>query len=381
MAPRKKAQPIPEYHPVRFYKIIALSFLFLTVVLLAVIVFMSTRRATITIISKDDPTAVETTVTVGEQLSATSVAGTVTSTQVSLTKTYQPTGNKQEPGVATGIITIHNETSNAQPLVATTRFLTPDDVLFRLEEYTVVPANGSVQAAVYADQKGEVGNIGPVSLWTIPGLGASLRPVIYGSSDAPMTGGLRTIGILSEKDIQKAEDDLRISLKEMGVAVLQERFPEFDGVFDIQDIAIETDQDVGEEVSGFDMQGTATVAGILYDASQLENFAGNALAKHVIDDTEVAIASQQLPAVALDSVDLEDGSGALAVTYNGVLTLNPESKQLQKTMFFGMDKDEVRRYLLSLDHVYSVEVDFKPMWVRTIPYVPEHVTVVVKKVE
>ena len=61
--------------------------------------------------------------------------------------------------------------------------------------------------------------------------------------------------------------------------------------------------------------------------------------------------------------------------------LNPESKQLDKSMFFGKTKDEVRRYLLKLDHVRSVDIKFSPGWIRTVPYVNEHVEVMVKEVQ
>jgi len=100
-----------------------------------------------------------------------------------------------------------------------------------------------------------------------------------------------------------------------------------------------------------------------------------------IDDAEIIYPSEEPPAVLLSEYDLDKGTANLDVTYTGVATLNPESKQLQKLMFFGKTKDELRRYLLSLDHVYGVEVNLRPLWTQTVPHVADHINVVVKKVE
>ncbi len=378
MSPR---QPVPEYQPVRFYKIVAISFLLLTVLLLAVIAFMTTKRAEITIITKEDPAVVDTAVSIGSTQSAVSVAGVVTSTVVQLTKVYEPTGNREEPGVATGVVTLHNESSQAQPLVATTRLLTPDGVLFRLKNYTVVPAKGTVQAEVYADKEGASGNIAPQSRFTIPGLNDTLQQVIYASSNSAMTGGVRKIGVLSDADVEKAKSMLTAELEELGKSELQNKFADMQGVYTVKDTTITTEATVGSELAGFELKGQATVIGVLYDKQAVEDFAERALSSRVIDDAEVAIPSEEEPTVTLEAYDVALGTASLNVAFSGVLTLNPNSKQLERSMFFGKDKDEVRRYLLSLDHVYSVDVKFKPVWVKTIPYVPEHVKVVVKKVE
>jgi predicted ATP-grasp superfamily ATP-dependent carboligase len=85
--------------------------------------------------------------------------------------------------------------------------------------------------------------------------------------------------------------------------------------------------------------------------------------------------------VSLDEYNSETGRAVIKAVGTGLVELNPESSQLQKIIFFGKTKDEIRRYLLSLDHVNGVEVKFSPAWMGTVPHVAEHVNVVVKKVE
>jgi len=134
-------------------------------------------------------------------------------------------------------------------------------------------------------------------------------------------------------------------------------------------------------VSVFTVSGSATVVGVFYNDDDITTLAHDVLMSRAIDDAEYIEPSDALPSVVLATFDLEQGTATLDVTYTGRATMNPESKQLNTTMFYGKTKDEVRRYLLSLDHVYAVDVTFRPAWTQTVPHVSEHVDIVVKQVE
>src|SRR3989339_89529 len=109
----------------------------------------------------------------------TAVPGSVTSrmieTDVQLQDTFEATGEAfSDDARSVGVITVVNSTSRDFRFVAKTRFLSEDDVLFRLKEATDVPADGSVDVSVYADVAGSTGDIGP-SRFTIPGLSQELE--------------------------------------------------------------------------------------------------------------------------------------------------------------------------------------------------------------
>lgn len=117
-----------------------------------------------------------------------------------------PSASAARDGVATGTVTLVNETGAAQPLVATTRLLSEGGVLFRLRDRVTVPAGGTVEAAVYADQPGPSGDIGP-SRFTIPGLSPALQASIYARSSSPMTGGV----VYDGEPFTEAELDLIVA--------------------------------------------------------------------------------------------------------------------------------------------------------------------------
>ncbi len=379
MSPRRRTTTPPIAQPVRFYKLIALSFLFLTIALLGIILFMSSKRATIVITTKEDPVDVESTVMIGTNDG--DVDGMIASSTVRLTKSFSPTGEKKIEGVAGGIVILHNESNISQPLVATTRLQTADGTLFRLKKRATVPANGTVEAEVYADKKGESGNIDAVDRFTIPGLRKEKQKFIYGSSKHAMTGGVRTVGVLSQSDVDAAEKKLLAEIEELAKEKLQKKFGEKRAVYEVFEKSTKTIGDIGKEVSEFEISGVATVLGVAYDAQQVQKLASQKLMKRVIDDVTILREGEGAATVSLRRYDLDAGTAELAVFYNGVQRLNSESKQLQKLLFFGKSKEEVRRHVLTLDHVYSVDVKFRPVWVRTVPFVPDHVQVIVKTVQ
>src|SRR3990167_6086342 len=120
--------------PVRFYKFVALTFLIVTIVLLGSIIFMSSKRAEITIITKAESVEVNTTVDIDPRQTDTIVSGFVTSTFVELTKVYSPQGNKTVEDLATGEVTLINDSNLPQLLVIKTRLLSTGGILFHLKE-------------------------------------------------------------------------------------------------------------------------------------------------------------------------------------------------------------------------------------------------------
>lgn len=380
MITRQKHTMAPNEQPVRFYKIIALTFLFLTIILLGIIMFMSSKRATIIIESKATPVDISDSVLIGKGNVVGSLKGNVASKTVTLTQDFSPTGTREEMGKAEGTVTLHNDSKVSQPLVATTRLLTPDNVLFRLKEKVIVPAGGTIEAVVYADVEGIGGNI-EATTFTIPGLAANRQKEVYAVSTAAMTGGVRQVGVLSAEDISKAEEQLKAAMQKQAESELLSDSMELTPVFSVADISYKNNSKAGDEVSTFSIIGEITVVGVFYNAEDLQMMANKFLARRAVDDVEVVEPSKNPPTVVVEEFDLEKGTATLQVFHSGVTMLNPESKQLDKAMFFGKSKDEVRRYLLKLDHVRSIEIKFSPAWMRAVPYVADHVDVVIKEVQ
>ncbi len=123
--------------------------------------------------------------------------------------TFTATGTRPTKAQAAGTVTLYNETAQSQTLVASTRLQTADGILYRLRNLTVVPAQGNVDAEMYADKPGEEYEVA-ASDFTIPGLPESTQKVIYGKSTAPTTGGLKEVHVVTQSDVEEALDALKI---------------------------------------------------------------------------------------------------------------------------------------------------------------------------
>lgn len=382
MTPRRKQTNeeifCQESQPVRFYKFVAVTFLLITIVLLGVIIFISNKKATIIVSVKSEPVEASENLTIGEKNSP--VDGKTAIVKVSLSKKFNPTEGREEESVATGRVVLHNETNYNQPLVATTRLLTADNIMFRLKDRIMVPASGTAEANVYADKPGRESEIGP-SKFTIPGLSPDKQAVIYATSDQPMTGGLKRVGILGENDWKKVQNELLADLEKLGQEKLSVLNQEYSGVYKIIENKIESSNKVGDEGSEFEIQGSAVVAGVFYKPDQLKQLSDKKLREKIVSEDQVLTINEQAPVVNLESYNASSTTTVVNVFGSGLVTLNPESKKLDKSVFFGKSRDEVRRYLLSLDYVNGVEVKFSPAWILSVPSIAENVSVIIKNVQ
>ncbi len=371
----------PPEPPVRLYKLIALSFLALTIVLLGVVLFMTSKKATITVVAKADKRTVSLVVKVAKDANSKDVVdGVVSSTVFSWTEQFQPTGNKTVSGISKGSAVIYNKSSSAQTLVKTTRLLTAQGVLFHLADKVVVPAEGKVSASIYADQPGAASDI-PASQFTIPGLSADRQKQVYAESTEPTQGGESKVGVLSSADIksavetykQKVQDAFRKTLPEVGagqqimVAVVNQN--------------AKTDHVSGEEVSGFTVSGTSTLVVVTYNAEYVQRLLDRVGAEKVDQTLEKVLSSDDRVRVSLASYDAKAGTADLAVEKDLMVTLDANVDTLSPQHFLGKKKDEIERYVLGLDHVASVSVVFTPSWMFSAPSVPDRIKVLVKNVE
>jgi hypothetical protein len=371
----KRPGPVRN-QPVRLYKIIALTFLVATIILFGVIVLLSSKRATINIVTTSTPIDIKTSVMVGGS-SDRAVPGQVEVLEIGTVQAFEPSGVKQENGVATGKVTITNKRDTSQSLVATTRLQTPDGVLFRLKDKVVVPANSTLEASVYADKDGVTGNIAP-STFVIPGLGADLQTQVFAASTETMTGGVKSIGVISDLDMEKAKKIILQQLIDKGRVELGNKYPGSQVLYSSSGEVFSSSHVAGTEVSRFNIMATTTIVGVFYDKTKVIEIANRLLQDKAVDENETVQPGDVDPTVSLLNYDKVTGVVELEVVYSGISTLNLRSPELAKEAFYGKNRDEVRRQLLRLDHVKSADVTFSPSWVRKIPHIEDHVTIVVK---
>lgn len=363
--------------PVRFYKFVAVTFLLLTLALLGLIAFMSAKRADIIITTHSDSVDATFPVEIGPGVPQAAVKATVTTTLVTLSKTMTPSGLRTATTTNSDVkITLVNESVVPQPLVATTRVQAADGTLMRLRRGVTVPAQGNIEADVYLDQAGSVSTV-PAARYTIPGLSSLRQQQVYAQSAGELNfTGVRKVGVITADDITKGKAELLEAMKTKA----QQGATSVTGTTVLATVlqqVVETPANIGDETESFTLNGRATIALVSYEEKDLLAQANQMLAKQIVDASEILESANAVPSVSLENYDLATGVATLKVVHSGLVNIDPNSPELQKVMFFGKTEDEVRRYLLSLDHVKSVEIKFKPLWNHTVPHVADHVDVTV----
>lgn len=376
-----RATPSGYGQPVRFYKAVAITFLVLTIGLLAMIAFMSAKRADITIITKPEAVDVSFVLPVGGSAEG-AIPGTVTSTIITIEKSFTPKNTTTTAGAATGgSVTLTNTSAEPQPLVATTRLLSTTNVLYRMRTGATVPANGSVTVDVYPDKPGAESNLPPTD-FIIPGLGAERQKEVFGKSTSNLSGtGERKVGIITDEDLKTASAGFAESIKEQANAMAKQRFNNPAAAGFVVQFASESTSKVGDQVDNFVMKGRATVALADFKVEDVNRVAADMLNKKIVDNSEVLQTAAAAPTITFESYDASKGTLSLRITHTGTVNLDPNGATLQKTVFFGKSEDEVRRYVMSLDHVEGVEFKFKPLWNSTVPQVADHVKITLTQAE
>ncbi len=376
----------PLTRSLRMYQRIALAFVGLTFLMLFVVLYLSVSRANITVFAK--PTSVSTTATlevVTQPLSDGQIAGFVAKKTLTRERYFSlpQEGARAIEGKSTGTVVVKNTTNSPQPLVATTRFLAQNGVLFRLKDNVTVPAQGEISVIVVADVAGSSGDIAATT-FTIPGLATSLQSLIYGVSQEAFHGGVQYVRTLSEQDVHDATLALREEILAAGKQELQQGVSAElvnQGTYDIHEVSSTTDVALGSEAGGFTLSMTADVTGVFYDTNLVGSYAKSLLQKRIPEGFLLERLSDQGVQTSIASVDTQKGEAELSVYLEGEALISEDAPTLAKERFIGRAPHEVFTLLRSSDAVADVAITFTPFWLQRVPTLEDHISIEIKEQE
>jgi hypothetical protein len=382
------AQTSPSLHrplsrSLRVYQRIAIGFVGITFLMLLAVVYLSVSRATITIIANPSVVATTASLSVVKNPSAEGqIAGSVGQTTIEQARIFSlpQDGARAVEGKASGMVIVVNNTGSAQPLIATTRFLATNGVLFRLEGGTTVPANGQVTVKIIADQAGASGDIGPTT-FTIPGLAESLQDKIYGTSTEAMIGGVQYVRTLTDTDVADAKTALEADMLEAAKATLSAGLDASlaaQGTYDVAENSVTTDVPVGTETGTFSLTINATVTGVYYDSALVASYARSLLQKRVPEGFVLNSVNEQGVQTTVSSADYATGEAELSIYLDGTAIISADAPTLAKDRFLGRAPNEVFTLLKSSDAIADVTITFTPFWLQRIPTLKDHIEIIIK---
>ncbi|MDD4931228.1 MAG: hypothetical protein PHG66_03750 [Candidatus Colwellbacteria bacterium] len=291
---------------------------------------------------------------------------------------FPASGSKMVENKATGKITIYNAySSDAQPLVKNTRFVTPDGKIFRVTASLTVPGAkivdgkiipSSVESAVVADAAGDTYNTKTVSKLTIPGFqGTPKYDGFYGELKEGASGGkVGEIKVPTEADLKNAAEVSRRSVEDALKAEIMASVPTGFKVLDQgADIRV-----VKEGVVGDANEKGEFTYGIMLEAKVVAFRENDALslmqAKFASEHTDGFDLKEYVFSYGSPTIDFTSGKMTVPVEFNSLWSRSFNASEF-KDKVISKNSSELKALIFSVSGIESGKADLWPIWVFSVP--------------
>jgi len=364
------------------YRNLIIGFSVAAILLFAIILYFIFSRATVYITPNYQYQKIGFAIQVAKENSDSALAqnrlsGKVVETSSSVTKTFTGEEKRLTTDIARGKVIIYNKNSQAQVLVATTRLLTADNKLYRIENRVNIPAGGQVEVIAKADQTGDEFIIGPGKL-TIPGLWVGLQDKIYAES----VDGFKKDGIV----VTNVTDNTIATAKtELNKLVLEDARKKLSSLADkniplealeIKNNTFTSDAKPNTNQKNFTATITITVKALVFDEQEMKNLALATLpATYKTDNALINIDQQSF---SYQVVILDNNQENLLGQIKGEYTIKLTAIKVAPTEIAGLSRSEALKYLKNLPNVKDVSI-LMPFWSRSLPALADKINIQIKE--
>lgn len=352
--------------------ILAAAVLFAAAVAVTVAAQVTVR---ITVTPRSEETVVPLTVVDPKAATDTDLPGIIREVTVDTTGTAKASDTGAVDAKARGTVTIENHWNQPQPLAATTRLLSEGGVLFRTTARVDVPAGGTADVTVEADQPGAAGNVAP-GRFTIVALWLGLQEKIFGTSKTSMSGGGATTAVVSAEDLVTAENDAHARAATAAHAALTENPPTGLSLLE-NSVAAATAQTlkrstVGDAAESASVKVRATVRGLITDPTRITGAVTTTLTRQYPGEKIIEVKTR--PDVS--NAALPGGPFTVQVT----LKLVPDDRILAPDRVAGKTMDAATTELSRVPGVTAVQIHGLPFWTKRLPGSAARIRVLVVQV-
>lgn len=375
-------QPAPSARSVSVYRRIAATFLALTAGVVALVLYVVFARAEVVVMSEQEEVSADFIIDVARKPVDAEVKGDVFEVSDSLTQTFPSASLVTVDTHAEGTVRITSSLFRAQTLIATTRLLTPDGILFRIKKTVVVPANGSVEVEAFADASGPTGDVGTTT-FTIPGLNPDTRRFFKVETVGPMLGAKKEVRMVTKQDVQTASEVLMEKLTASLTETLRAKATAAAAPMDGEILLVEkttqvTDVPIGSEAKEFSLTVTARATGAFYDRAAFDARVRQSLLERIPVERDLSRVDEASVTREIEKKDLVAGRANIHVNAKGTSVLSAKSPSLDPSKLTNISTEAAQQYLERLDGVSSASVRARPFWTHRMPNVESHITIEVR---
>lgn len=366
--------------PLNMYKKIAISFVVLTLILIVAIFYFTLSYAYVTIYPQAEEISSEFNFFIVEDESLANAqeglfAGKIVNQEFEGEKTFTTTGTKTIYSDTVGTVKIYNNLSRDQILIATTRLLTSDGVLFRLEDRVTVPGGGSVDADVYADDPSQpLAKAG--TQFSIPGLSQSLQQFVYAEAEKDFQAEGTEIRAISQGEFEQATASFA---KELAQQVFDQANADKTKILKEEIISREFSNELGDEVNEYTLNLKIRVVGVMFDDQPVKDYAKDVLANQLPLDKDLAATNIDQLIYKIVNYDLDNKLVKLESSVSGTAIISETSDKLNKDKLKDLSIYEIEEYLENFEEIEAAEVNFFPGWIKKMPRFEDHIIITIEK--
>jgi hypothetical protein len=313
--------------------------------------------------------------------------------KVDLSDTHEvpATGTKTVTTKALGKVIIYNEQVTAQRLIKNTRFESAAGKIYRINESITVPKAvtksgkttlGSIEMTIYADEAGAEYNSDPTD-FTVPGLkGTPQAKLVYARSKGVIAGGASgTIKSVSDQDLKKAGDDLRVSLETKLRSKARGDLAPSQVTYD-QGIVVDLkDPVLSNEKATSDDKAVVTETGTLYMVVFDRALLTKAIAKAVVptyggEEVELSNLENLVFGVSDLKGDTLWSDTKIDFSFKGTPQLKwlIDQDAIKKDLL-GLPKTEFNLKMAAYPTVERAKASLRPFWKQSFPTDPKAITI------
>lgn len=369
-------------HPApAIYRTIAYSFVGVTLIVVIGALWLSSVRARVTVKMKRDVTSVDTYVDLAKNPEAGELNGRVVKGTFQQIQEYPITEGTPVEGIVAGTVKITNNYSKAQTLVATTRLLTADNRLYRIDKTVTIEPKQSVTVSAHADKSGSSYAMPSGTKLTIPGLWIDIQKWIYGETVTAFSATQSVNKVASEGELTDAYASLQEAVMTQAEKALRAEAgagDDWKAVFDTKIVEKKSNVNVGQKADSLLASMKIDVTGVFYPSKDIDVLIKQKMKEKLPDERELIQFDPASATVALESVDEKLGKARLHITAQAISRLTENSPQLAKSNILGLSEEDATAKLKEIDGVESVDIRIRPTWTHSIPSSASHVDLIVQ---
>ncbi|MBP9869085.1 hypothetical protein KBC59_00815 [Patescibacteria group bacterium] len=356
------------------YRNIALSFAGLALVVIIGALWVTSVYARVTVKVKRDSATLQTSIDIAQSPEQGQLRGRVVQ---GVFEKIQEFAVKDEPSstpivntIVRGKVKIVNNYSKSQTLVKTTRLLTSDGRLYRIDQNVTVDPKESVVVDAYSDEAGANYVLSAGTKFTIPGLWIDLQKHIYAESTTGFSGGTEISKVVSSVDVTQAQSVLEEAVFEQAKKTLQSEAAvgdEWRVVYIKKVLEKKSNVNPGQQSDQFLASVKLDVTAVYYPQADMDALIRDRLKDKLPEGREFISFDPGAVVYKIESADPKLERAKIGASAQAATRLTANSGQLSKEAIAGLGLDEARTKLMAIEGVEEVDINIRPSWINRLP--------------